>query len=169
MREVIIMILSDQRPGVEVDSTITFETLIKAYYVFRDASAEVVLASPAGGYPKIASARDEKDETAQVMRRFREDRAARDHLADTLSLAQVYVADFDAAFCIGRPGPLWHPGGEESARLVCKFLTAGKPVAIITKHIESAPHGAGEGLLITGGSAESQMLAAHALLGAIRR
>jgi putative intracellular protease/amidase len=169
MREVVIMILGDQQPGVEGDATTTLETVISAYYAFRDASAEVVLASPTGGYPRISLARDGKDEFAQVMRRFREDRAARDHLADTLSLAQVCMADFDAAFCIGRPGPLWYPDAEDAARLVCKFLMAGKPVAIIANHIESAPHGAGEGLLITGRSAGSQVMAAHALLAAMRR
>jgi hypothetical protein len=170
MREVVIMILGDQQPGAEGDSTRAFETLISAYYVFRDADAEVVLASPTGGYLRIAFPREDKDQSAQVMRRFREDRAARDQLTDTLSLAQVCAADFDAAYCIGRPSPLWHPGTETPAsRLISNFLVSGKPVAIIAKHVESAPNGAGEGLLITGDSAGTQVLAAHALLAAIRR
>jgi hypothetical protein len=170
MREVVIIILGDQQPGVGGDSTIAFETLLSAYYVFRDADAEVVLASPTGGYLRIAVAREDKHQSAQVMRRFRADRAARNQLTDTLCLAQVCAADFDAAYCIGTPGPLWHPGRETPAsRLISSFLASGKPVAIIAKHVESAPNGAGEGLLITGDSAGTQVLAAHALLAATRR
>jgi hypothetical protein len=169
MREVVIIILGDERPGGEGDSTVTLETLVSAYYVFRDADAEVVLASPTGGYPRLALARHDRDESAQVTRRFREDQAARDQLTDPLSLAQVCATDFDAAFCIGRPGPLWHPSAESAARLISQFLVSGKPVAIIAKEVESAPHGAGDGLLITGDSAGSRLLPAHALLAAMRR
>jgi hypothetical protein len=170
MRAVVILILGDEQPHVEGESATIFETIINAYYVFRDADAEVVVASATGGYPPLGLARDDKNTSAQVMRRFREDRMAREYLTDTLSFDQVCAADFEAAFCIGRPGPIWHSGeGSPAAGLISRFLVSGKPVAIIANEVELAPHGVSRGLLITCDSAGSPVRAAHALLAAARR
>jgi hypothetical protein len=98
--------------------------------------------------------------------RFGLDHAAREALADTLSLDQIFFDDFDAAFCIGALGAVW--SGEPAASLLANFLAAGKPVAIVPNKINLSPHGTGEGLLITGDGAHAPAQAAHALIGALR-
>jgi hypothetical protein len=89
-------------------------------------------------------------------------------MTDTLSLDQIFLDDFAAAFCVGEPGRLWEadPGNPAGGTIRC-FLAAGKPVAIVPGGFDLAPHGAGEGLVITGRSARSPLLAARALLATL--
>ena len=51
--------------------------------------------------------------------------------------------------------------------MIADFLGAAKPVAIMPSDLDLVPHGAGRGLLITGDSAGTALLAAHALIGAL--
>jgi putative intracellular protease/amidase len=182
MRVVVFLISDDEQPVAAVTPAIRLETFLAAYYAFRDAQAEIVLASPAGGHPKFAQVREDRRKSSDIMRRFREDRTARDELTDTLSLDQICTTDFDAALCIGTPGTIFQAStifqdsatvhdsrAALAASLISELLTAGKPVAIIADAVELQAGAAGAGLLMTGDGAESSLMAAHALLGAIRR
>ena len=88
-------------------------------------------------------------------RRFGKDFLAREALADTLSLDQVFVEDFQAAYCISALGILTPSGDHPASRLIAQLLAAGRPVAVVSS---------GGGLMITG---TSPLLAADALLGAL--
>jgi putative intracellular protease/amidase len=137
--------------------------------VFQDADVEVVLASPDGGSPLMEFASGSEASTA-IMQRLRQDRNALDEFSDTLSLDQVYADDFDAAFCVGLPGPIWRPEHKSSAgALISRLLDAGKPVAVMPSGIDLAPKGTSEGLLIVADGSKSPIPAAQALIGAIRR
>ncbi len=162
MRIIMILASRNEQPNDDDRPAIMIETFLHAYYTLRDASAEVVLASLAGGYPLNIGPRDRK-RTSAIVKRFMKDRVARDELADTLSVDQVYADDFDAAFWIGEPGEIWQ-GGLEAA-LIAELLASGKAVAAIVDGVETAfPH-VGKGLLISGGSTGS-IRAANALLAA---
>lgn len=103
-----------------------------AYYVFRDAGAEVTLASPAGGQPPIDPRSDRSDDQSETVRRFKGDQAARTELADTLALDQVAPEDFDAVFYVGGHGAMWDlPEDRISQALIAAVHAAGRPLALV--------------------------------------
>ncbi|MDR6669555.1 transporter [Rhizobium sp. 1399] len=145
------------------NSEVRIARLAPAYYLFRDAPAEIVLATPSGGFPDLTSELRQSVHKEPTVGRFLTDRAARDDLADTLRLDQIVTEDFDAAFCIGLSGPLW--SAEGVAATIRAFLTSGKPVAVIPgRRLDITPEGAAAGLLILGDCEASPLLSAHALL-----
>lgn len=121
------------------------EELAAPYYVFKDAGAEVVLASPKGGQPPLDPKSDEPDAQTEATRRFRADREAMQALASTTPLASVNADDFDAVFYPGGHGPLWDLAeSQDSRRLIESTLAAGKPVAAVChapgvlRHVQAA-------------------------------
>lgn len=108
------------------------EELAAPYYVFRDAGAELVLASPQGGQPPLDPKSDAPDAQTEATRRFRADRQAMQALATTQPLAAVRADDFDAVFYPGGHGPLWDLAESRDSRaLIESMLAAGKPVAAV--------------------------------------
>lgn len=146
------------------DGEVRIISIAPAYYLFKDAPAEVVLASPSGGFPNLTDELRQTTHPEPSTRRFLADRAARDDLADTLRLDQIVTEDFDAAFCIGFSGALWRADNGVGHTLSA-FLRSGKPVAVIPgRYLDIAPEGAAAGPLILGDNEASPLLAAHALL-----
>lgn len=108
------------------------EELAAPYYVFKDAGAELVLASPKGGQPPLDPKSDEPDAQTEATRRFRADPEAIQALASTKPLASVNPDDFDAVFYPGGHGPLWDLAESQDSRaLIESTLAAGKPVAAV--------------------------------------
>ncbi len=108
------------------------EEFAAPYYVFKDAGAQIVLATPLGGEPPLDPKSDLPDAQTEATRRFKTDRAAQDALAQTLRLAEVRAADFDGVFYPGGHGPLWDLASDpNSIALIEGFLSAGKPVAAV--------------------------------------
>jgi len=108
------------------------EELAAPYYVFKDAGAELLLASPKGGQPPLDPKSDEPDAQTEATRRFRADREAMQALASTTPLASVNADDFDAVFYPGGHGPLWDLAESQDSRvLIESTLAAGKPVAAV--------------------------------------
>ena len=121
------------------------EELAAPYYVFKDAGAEVLLASPKGGLPPLDPKSDEPDAQTDATRRFRADREAMEALASTTPLASVNADDFDAVFYPGGHGPLWDLAESQDSRtLIETTLAAGKPVAAVChapgvlRHVQAA-------------------------------
>ena len=108
------------------------EEFAAPYYVFKDAGAEIVLASPKGGQPPLDPKSDELDAQTDATRRFRTDAEATAALASTHVLAEVANGDFDAVFYPGGHGPLWDlANDEDSIHLIESNYAAGKPVALV--------------------------------------
>jgi len=169
MRILMILIPESGTPDSKGDPAVRFERAAGPYYVFRDANAEVVLASHGGGSPSMQFA-SSSEVSSDVLQRFRLDGIAIDEFSDTLSLDQIYADDFDAAFCVGLPGSIWQPDHKSSAgALISRLLDAGKPVAVMPSGVDLAPKGASEGLLIVGDGLKSPIPAAQALMGAVRQ
>ena len=149
-------------------SMVRLEHFAAAYYVLHDKGIETVLASPAGGSPWLRPASPGTESRDQSVQRLSKDGQARDALTDTIRLDQAYAEDFEGAICLGAPGPIWRRQSDSpAAALIADFLGAAKPVAIMPSDLDLMPHGAGQGLLITGDSAGTALLAAHALIGAL--
>jgi putative intracellular protease/amidase len=108
------------------------EEFAAPYYVFKDAGAELVLASPKGGQPPLDPKSDAPDAQTDATRRFKADPDAQKALAHTVPLAQVSAADFDAVFYPGGHGPLWDLAEDaHSIALIEAMAKAGKPVAAV--------------------------------------
>ncbi|HEX5354549.1 MAG TPA: type 1 glutamine amidotransferase domain-containing protein [Rhodanobacteraceae bacterium] len=108
------------------------EELAAPYYVFKDAGAEVTLASPAGGQPPVDPASEQADSQTEATRRFHADPEATQALASTRKLAEVEAENFDAVFYPGGHGPLWDLADNEDSRLIIdRIYAAGKPVAAV--------------------------------------
>ncbi len=108
------------------------EELAAPYYAFRDAGAEVVLASPKGGQPPVDPKSIESSFQTDLTRRFEADTAAQAQLAATRRLDGVSQAEFDAVFYPGGHGPLWDLAEDKaSIGLIESFLAAHKPVALV--------------------------------------
>lgn len=108
------------------------EELAAPYYVFKDAGAQVTLASPAGGLPPLDPKSDEADAQTDATRRFQSDAAAQSALAHTARLATVSGEAFDAVFYPGGHGPLWDLAEDaDSIRLIETMAAARKTVAAV--------------------------------------
>ncbi len=108
------------------------EEFAAPYYVFKDAGAQVVLASPKGGHPPLDPASDTSEGQTEATRRFKGDGPAQDALAKTVLLSGVKAAEFDAVFYPGGHGPLWDLTDDgDSMALITDFLMQNKPVAAV--------------------------------------
>ncbi|PTT90332.1 type 1 glutamine amidotransferase domain-containing protein, partial [Pseudomonas sp. HMWF031] len=83
------------------------EEFAAPYYIFKDAGAEIVLASPAGGQPPLDPKSELADFQTDMTQRFNADSAAQKALANTVMLDTVSEKDFDTVFYPGGHGPLW--------------------------------------------------------------
>ena len=81
------------------------EEFAAPYYVFKDAGAEITLASPKGGQPPLDPSSDADDAQTEATKRFKSDDAAQKELANTEVLSSVSVDGFDAIFYPGGPRP----------------------------------------------------------------
>lgn len=108
------------------------EEFAAPYYVFKDAGAEITLASPLGGQPPLDPTSDDESSQTAATRRFKADAAAADALASTIRLREVNARDFDAVFYPGGHGPLWDLAEDpQSKALIETLIGAGKPVAAV--------------------------------------
>lgn len=108
------------------------EELAAPYYAFKQAGAEITLASPQGGQPPLDPASNAPDFQTDDTRRFEADAAASQQLANTVRLDSVRQEDFDTVFYPGGHGPLWDLAEDRnSIDLIESFMSAGKPVALV--------------------------------------
>lgn len=121
------------------------EEFAAPYYVFKDAGAEIVLASPKGGQPPLDPKSDLPDFQTELTHRFKVDVAAQQALANTVKLETVRQEDFDTVFYPGGHGPLWDLAeSEQSIALIESFDRAGKPIGFVChapgalRHVKAA-------------------------------
>ncbi|MGV8985914.1 MAG: type 1 glutamine amidotransferase domain-containing protein [Cypionkella sp.] len=108
------------------------EEFAAPYYVFKDAGAEITLASPKGGQPPIDPSSDDASAQTDDTRRFKADAAAQKQLGATLKLSDVTEAGYDAIFYPGGHGPLWDLAEDaDSKRLIEAFAAADRPVGAV--------------------------------------
>lgn len=108
------------------------EEFAAPYYIFKDAGAEITLATPKGGQPPIDPGSDSQDAQTDDTRRFKGDAEAQKHLATTLRLADITEDGFDAIFYPGGHGPLWDLAeSADSKRLIEAFAAADRPIGAV--------------------------------------
>ncbi len=131
--KLLMVLTSHERLGdTEHKTGFWLEEFAAPYYVFRDAGAEITLASPAGGQPPMDPRSGEDEAQTDATRRFMADDGARAALAATRPLTDLDAGDYDAVFYPGGHGPLWdlHQNAT-SIGLIEAFVAADKPVGAV--------------------------------------
>lgn len=130
---VLMVVTSHDKLGDSGNTTgFWLEELAAPYYRFVDAGAQVTLASPEGGRPPIDPNSLGDDAQTEDTRRFQADTTAQARLNNTMRLAELNAADYDAIFFPGGHGPLWDLAEDsESIGLTESFVAADKPVGAV--------------------------------------
>jgi putative intracellular protease/amidase len=132
MKILVVLTSHDQLGDTGKKTGFWLEELAAPYYALKDAGADLVLASPAGGRPPLDPKSNEPDAQTDATRRFEADAEANALLDSTHRLDAIDPADFDAVFYPGGHGPLWDlADSADSARVIETTLRAGKPVALV--------------------------------------
>lgn len=143
----ILMVLTshDQLGNTGRKTGFWLEELAAPYYAFKDAGAEITLASPKGGNPPLDPKSNEPDFQTDQTHRFEADAGALAQLASTIRLESVSPADYDAVFYPGGHGPLWDLAEDKhSVALIEAFQAANKHVALVChapgvlRHVKTA-------------------------------
>ncbi|HVO46031.1 MAG TPA: type 1 glutamine amidotransferase domain-containing protein [Steroidobacteraceae bacterium] len=121
---------SGSQPGAVTGAWM--EELAASYYAFADAGCEVLIASPRGGEGPIDPLSLQLPWLTDTGRRFQADAQAREKLSDTISLAEVRAADFDALYLVGGAAAAWDfPCDDHLARVIQDLASAHRPVAAV--------------------------------------
>lgn len=130
----ILMVLTshDQLGNTGHKTGFWLEEFAAPFYVFKDAGAQITLASPLGGQPPLDPKSDEPAFQTAATERFKQDAASQALLATTLPLFEINASEFDAVFYPGGHGPLWDLAEDKhSIALIETLYAAGKPVAAV--------------------------------------
>lgn len=145
MKVLMVLTSHDQLGNTGAKTGFWLEEFAAPYYVFKDAGADIVLASPAGGQPPLDPKSDAPDAQTDATRRFKADSEAQRQLASTVKLASVNQQDFDTVFYPGGHGPLWDLAeSRDSIALIEAFERAGKPIGFVChapgalRHVKAA-------------------------------
>ncbi|WP_028966298.1 type 1 glutamine amidotransferase domain-containing protein [Sphingomonas phyllosphaerae] len=119
-------------PGTE-PTGVWLEELTTPYYAFRDAGADVTLASIKGGAIPVDQRSVNADgENDASVERYLKDEALKAEVADTPVFTGIDISGYDAVFLPGGHGTMFdYPGNEDLARLVERFDREGKIVAAV--------------------------------------
>jgi len=132
MKVLIVLTSHDELGDTGEKTGFWLEEFASPYYHLKDAGAQVTLASPRGGQPPLDPKSHEPDFQTDSTRRFDDDQAAQNELANTAKLAEMKVEDFDGVFYPGGHGPLWDLHNDsDSIAMIEGFIAAGKPVATV--------------------------------------
>lgn len=107
MRILMVLTSHDELGDTGRKTGFWLEELAAPYFTFKDAGAEIVLASPKGGQPPLDPKSSEPDFQTEATHRFEDDPEAKAALAKTVRLETLSHEGFDAVFYPGGHGPLW--------------------------------------------------------------
>lgn len=132
MNILIVLTSHDQLGNTGRKTGFWLEELAAPYYVFKEAGAQLTLASPKGGQPPLDPKSNDPDFQTEDTRRFEGDAEAKAVLANTVRLDAVSPEQFDAVFYPGGHGPMWDLAEDKhSISLIENTLNSGKPVALV--------------------------------------
>jgi putative intracellular protease/amidase len=132
MKILMVMTSHDQLGNTGLKTGIWLEEFAAPYFVFRDAGAELTLASPKGGQPPIDPKSDMPENQTPAMERYKNDKEAQKAFSQTAKLTDMKAENFDAVFYPGGHGPLWDLAeSTDSKALLESFYNSGKPIALV--------------------------------------
>ena len=133
MKQILMVLTSHDQLGSTGEKTgFWLEEFAAPYYVFKDAGAEITLASIKGGQPPLDPKSDDEASQTEATHRFKADQPAQALLARTFKLSDLPATVYDAVFYPGGHGPLWDLAEDASSiALIEAMLAASKPVAAV--------------------------------------
>jgi putative intracellular protease/amidase len=145
MKVLMVLTSHDQLGNTGRKTGFWLEELAAPYYVFKDAGAQITLASPKGGRPPLDPKSNEPNFQTDITRRFEKDADAEAQLGRTVRLDSVKQEDYDTVFYPGGHGPMWDIAEDKnSIKLIESFLAAGKTFALVChapgvlRHVKTA-------------------------------
>ncbi|MDN4987162.1 type 1 glutamine amidotransferase domain-containing protein [Bradyrhizobium sp. WYCCWR 13022] len=140
MKVLMVITSHDQLGDTGRKTGFWLEELAAPYYTFKDAGAEITLASPQGGRPPLDPKSNEPEFRTDLTRRFEKDPEAETQLGKTIRLDSVRQEDYDTLFYPGGHGPMWDLAEDKnSIKLIESFIAAGKHIGIVC-HSTGALH-----------------------------
>jgi putative intracellular protease/amidase len=132
MKVLMVLTSHDQLGNTGRKTGFWLEELAAPYYVFKDAGAQITLASPKSGRPPLDPKSNEPNFQTGITRRFEHDADAGAQLDRTVRLDSVRQEDFDPVFYPGGHGPMWDLAEDRnSIKLLESFVAAGKSFAVV--------------------------------------
>ena len=132
MRILMIVTSHDKMGDTGHKTGIWLEELAAPYFRFRDAGADITLASPKGGQPPLDPNSQVPDALTEATKRFEGDEEAQKAFANTVTLDGLKADDYDSLFYPGGHGPLWDLATDvKSIALIEAFVAQDKPVAAV--------------------------------------
>ena len=131
--KVLMVLTSHDKLGATGEKTgFWLEEFAAPYYVFKNAGAQITLASPLGGQPPVDPRSESPSSQTEATQRFKADRVAQEQLAHTAKLATLSASDYEAVFYPGGHGPLWDLAEDRaSISLIERMFAANKPVGAV--------------------------------------
>ncbi len=122
----------DKMGDTNVNTGVWLEELAAPYYVFKDAGADVTLASPNGGLVPL----DHKSQSIILAtystKRFLKDAEAINFRSNSLLLEEINANDFDVLFLPGGHGPMWDLADNKRLnQLLEAFNSENKPIGAV--------------------------------------
>ncbi|SEQ44007.1 Putative intracellular protease/amidase [Loktanella sp. DSM 29012] len=130
----ILMVLTshDQLGDTGKKTGFWLEEFAAPYYVFKDAGADITLASPKGGQPPLDPGSDTEDAQTPATDRFKKDDDAQKVLANTHVLSTIDASGYDAVFYPGGHGPLWDLSQDaDSIKLIETVVASDRPLGAV--------------------------------------
>lgn len=133
MKKVLFVVTSHDKLGNTGQKTgFWTEELAAPYYELSDQGIQIDIATPLGGQPPIDPKSADPASATEDTKRFDTDKELLAKLKNTLKLAHVKEADYDAVFYPGGHGPLWDLAKDRnSITLIESFYNNNKPVAFV--------------------------------------
>src|SRR5262244_2838705 len=132
MKTLMVLTSHDKLGNTDRKTGFWLEEFAAPYYTFKEAGAEIVIASPKGGQPPLDPKSNEPNFQTDLTHRFEADADAQARLATTVRLDSVKQEDYDTVFYPGGHGPMWDLAEDEnSIRLLESFLAASKTFALV--------------------------------------
>lgn len=130
----ILMILSSATESSELNSQgpVPLDELAAPYYIFKDAGAEITLASRSGDRPTVGLESEGERSGSESGRRFQADSLAQDVLGSVRKVSDAKANDFDAVFYVSGHGEMRDLSEDaDSIALIESAFAAGKPVGAV--------------------------------------
>lgn len=132
MKLLIVLTSHDKLGDTGKKTGFWLEEFAAPYFVFKDAGAEITLASPKGGPPPLDPTSVAPDALTDATKRFNEDEEAQNALANTKVLSTVSPEGFDAIFFPGGHGPLWDLSEDaDNISLIETFASTDRPIGAV--------------------------------------
>lgn len=120
------------------ETGVWLEELAVPYYIFKDAEADIILASPAGGPVPLDPQSQAIILATFTTKRFIKDEEAMNFLSASVVLEEINASDFDVIFLPGGRGAMWDLADNKKLKqLLESFNRENKPIGALSHGVSA--------------------------------